>query len=113
MVALPGERDLGGSALAARAPSAPAGGGVRALWIGGQERPASDGGSFEVENPATGAPDYVVARGGPADVDLPYRRPGAPQRVPGRRCTRANGAGSSGGRRRSSRTAPTRSPRSK
>jgi phenylacetaldehyde dehydrogenase len=70
MEELSGGRDLGGAALAARAPSAPVGGAVRALWIGGQERPASDAGSFEVENPATGAPDYVVARGGPADVDL-------------------------------------------
>src|SRR4051794_41972652 len=87
MEELSGARDLGGAALAARAPSAPVGGAVRALWIGGQERPASDGGSFEVENPATGATDYVVARGGPADIELavpPARGPGAGA-VPGGR----------------------------
>ena len=71
MEALSRGRDLGGSALATGSPATSAAGGpVRALWIGGQERPASDGQSFQVENPATGAPDYVVARGAPADIDL-------------------------------------------
>jgi acyl-CoA reductase-like NAD-dependent aldehyde dehydrogenase len=46
---------------------------VRDLWIGGGARPAADGRTFEVENPATGEAAYTVAHGSPADIDAAVR----------------------------------------
>ena len=67
------ERGPGGAATATREPDSHRFGvvepPVRLLAIAGEERPAYDGRSFEVENPATGAAEYAVARGGAADVD--------------------------------------------
>jgi aldehyde dehydrogenase (NAD+) len=41
----------------------------KALFIGGEWRPAADGRTFEVEEPATGEPLAKVSEGGTADVD--------------------------------------------
>lgn len=46
---------------------------VRDLWIGGEARPAADGRTFEIENPATGELAYSVAHGSPADIDAAVR----------------------------------------
>jgi acyl-CoA reductase-like NAD-dependent aldehyde dehydrogenase len=42
---------------------------MQLLLVGGQERPARDGDSFTVHEPATGEPLAEVAQAGPADVD--------------------------------------------
>lgn len=39
------------------------------MWIGGQEVAARDGGTLEVENPATGEVVFVVARGQAPDIE--------------------------------------------
>ncbi len=44
-------------------------GGCRGLWIDGKETAAVEGASFDIENPATGETDYVVARGGAPDIE--------------------------------------------
>lgn len=43
------------------------------LWIDGKERPADDGGEFDVRNPATGESIYRVAHATAADVDSAVR----------------------------------------
>jgi acyl-CoA reductase-like NAD-dependent aldehyde dehydrogenase len=43
------------------------------LFIGGERRPAADGATFTVANPATGADLVQVARAGPGDLELAVR----------------------------------------
>ena len=56
------EREAGGS---------PSGDGRRIapLWIGGRAVASADGGTFEVENPATGEVAHTVAQGSGVDID--------------------------------------------
>jgi phenylacetaldehyde dehydrogenase len=70
-----GGRGLGGAALAVPGPSVgdATGPSVSPLWIDGEPRPAADGRTFDVENPATGETAFTVARGGARDVDLAIR----------------------------------------
>src|SRR5919197_3615081 len=72
MEELLGGRGLAGAAIAAPGPPVVYATGPSAspLWIDGEPRPAGDGRTFKVENPATGANDFIVARGGARDVDL-------------------------------------------
>jgi phenylacetaldehyde dehydrogenase len=56
------ERKAGGSASGEGRRIAP-------LWIGGRAVASADGGTFEVENPATGEVAHTVAQGSGADID--------------------------------------------